>query len=307
MNLQAPARRLAEKVPGGIQGMALMLLSTMVMTGMHASVRKVGAELPPIEIAFLRQVAVLIVLTPWFFRVGFRAILPTRPIFQTIRGLISAAAVFCWFWALSLVPLAKAATLSFTATLFVVVGAMMFLGESLKFSRFAALAVGIFGVVLVVRPGFIEFEFGVALILFSSIGAAAIKIMAKSLAATDNVSSIVGFVSIVVALATFFPAALVWQWPSPQGWVWVGLIGAFSAIGQLAMVQAYKFADMGAVEPVVFVRIIWAAAIGFVVFGEVPEIWTWIGAAMIVAGTLLLGRGERGARPAARPSVAAGN
>ena len=305
MSVLGTQLRFLQTIPGNIQGMALMALSTLTMTGMHMSVRKLGAEVPPIEIAFLRQVAVLIVLAPWFMRVGFKAILPTRPIFQTVRGLLSAASVFCWFWALTLIPLAKAATLSFTATLFVVIGAMVFLGEKLKASRFVALAVGIGGVVLVVRPGMIDFELGVGLVIFSSVGAAAIKIMAKSLAATDKVTSIVGFVSIVVSLATLVPAAMVWHWPSTQGWGWVALIGALSTIGQLSMIQSYKLADMGAVEPMVFLRIIWAALIGFFVFSEVPEIWTWIGAVMIVAGTLFLGRGERGAREVAQPSVAA--
>lgn len=305
MTALSTPRRFLETIPGNIQGMALMAVSTLVMTGMHMSVRKLGAELPPIEIAFLRQVAVLIVLTPWFMRVGFKSIMPTRPIFQTIRGLISAGAVFCWFWALTLIPLAKAATLSFTATLFVVIGAMLFLGEKPKPSRLAALGVGIAGVLLVVRPGMIEFEFGVALVVFSSIGAAAIKIMAKSLAATDKVSSIIGFVSIVVSLATLIPAVLVWRWPSPEGWGWLVLVGLFSTVGQLCMIQSYKLADMGAVEPTVFLRIIWAALIGYLVFSEVPEIWTWLGAALIVTGTLLLGRGERGARPVAQPSVSA--
>lgn len=290
-------------LPPSLQGMGFMLLSTLFAVIMHTIVRFIADDLNmhAIEIYFWRQLLTILVIVPWFFRVGFSAFRTQRPGLLAIRGFINGLSGMSWFWALSLVPLAKATALNISVTLFTVVGAMVVLGEKFKMSRITALAVGFAGVLVIVRPGIETITFGIALILGSRILGATAKLIGKVLTNTENSAPIVAYSALGMAVTAFIPATFVWTGPTLEIFLWIGLLAGFGSLGQICLIRAYRLADVSAVEPLSFVRLIWAALFGFILFAEVPSIWTWIGGAMIFVGVTYLARSEAAEKDKAKP------
>ncbi len=269
-----------------------MLISSVFAASMHATVKFVSSDIHPFEIFFLRQSLALMVLAPIFFKIGFDA-LKTKDIgTHVIRGLCMTVGGMSWFWAISLVPLAKVTALNLSAALFTVMGAIIFLKEISEWKRWAALIFGFAGVIVIVRPGYEIITFGVVLIVSTRLFPAAARLMSKVLSRTNPTPTIVVYGALMTAILSAVPASLVWITPT---WGQLGLIliiATFGVLSQLCMVQAYKVGDMGAVEPFSFVRLIWAALFGFILFGEIPEIWVWVGAAMIIFAVSYLAHGE---------------
>lgn len=291
-NLVAALRSGFSIIPSTVQGMLLMLLSTLFAVGMHTTVRFVSSDIHPLEIFFLRQLFAIVVLMPWIMRVGIYALKTQRPVMLSARGMIQACGGMSWFWALSLVPLAKATALSLSGALFTVLAAILVLGEKTKPSRWVALGFGFLGVLVIVRPGIEFVGFGVILLLGSRIFPVAHKLMAKVLTRTESSSTIVIYGTIGAAVMSAIPAFIVWETPSLELLAWILLLAGFGTLGQLCMMQAYKLADMGAVEPLSFMRLVWAALLGFIVFVELPTGWELAGGLMIILAVTYLARTE---------------
>ena len=290
-------------VSGNVQGMMLMLSATAFTSGMHAFVKLLALGMHPFEIYFLRQTAGLIILVPWFMRIGFGALKTKRPYLHVTRGACNAASGMAWFLALSMLPLAKATALNMSAGLFAVIGAALFLGERGEWRRWAVLLFGFAGVLVIVRPGFELIGLGVVLVLGSRVFTAAQKILAKKLSATERTPTIVAYTALTMSILTIIPALNVWQTPRLEQLGWIAIMAFFGTFGQMAMVQAYKLGDISAVEPMSFTRILWAGLYGFVFFSEVPSLWTWAGAAMIIAAVFYLAHAESRAHRSSRNSL----
>lgn len=288
----ATLRAAANSVPTNLVGMALMIVAAGLATAMHASVRILSADLHPLEIVFLRQIVVGVILLPWLLRFGIGVMKTNRFTFHLGRGLCQSVSNSLWFWALSLVPLAKVSALSFSQVLFAVVGAIVFLGEKPRLARWIALAVGFVGILVIVQPGAETIGLGIVLVLVSRIFVAANKVISKSLTGTESSATILAYSAVIISTATLVPTIFVWQMPAAQDWIWIAAIGAFGFSGQFCMLQAYKLADLGAVEPLGFSRVLWAALFGFLLFGEIPSAGTWIGGALVVLAVSYLARSE---------------
>lgn len=299
----ASLRAAVGSVPTNLVGMALMIVAAGLATAMHASVRILSADLHPLEIVFLRQVAVGVILLPWVLRFGLSVMKTARFTTHLGRGLCQGFSNSLWFWALSLVPLAKVSALSFSQVLFAVVGAIVFLGEKPRLARWIALGVGFAGILVIVEPGIEAVSLGIVLVLASRIFVGAHKVMSKSLTKTEGNATILAYSALIISAATLVPTLFVWQAPALRDWVWIGLIGAFGFSGQFCMLQAYKLADLGAVEPLGFSRVLWAALFGFILFGEIPSAGTWIGGFLVVLAVTYLARSESKAvvKPEVRP------
>ena len=116
--------------------------------------------------------------------------------------------------------------------------------------------------------------------------------MAKSLARTDSPETIVFYMSLTILVVSFIPALSVWTWPAMNVWFWLVALGVGGSFAHVVQTHSYRVGDVTAVEPASYFRLIWAALFGFVIFGEVPEVWTWIGTAIIVTGAFILTRNE---------------
>ena len=294
----ATARRIrgAAAVHPTACGIGMMVAAGALFAGMHATVRHLAAEIDPLEIAFFRNLFGFLALAPWLLRAGPAALRTERFPLHLGRSILNSASMMAWFTALGLLPLADATALSLAGPLFVTLGAILLFGETVRAERWAALGVGIAGALILIRPGFGEIELGVVLVLASTLSVSGSKLIVKSLARTEGTATIVAYMSLLMTPITLIPALFVWQWPTAGQFALLAAIGGLGSLGHLCFVQAYKFADVSVVEPAIFTRLIWAALIGFLLFGEVPGVWVWIGGGAIVAATSYIARREAMAR-----------
>ena len=211
---------------------------------------------------------------------------------HVIRSFFNAASLTTFYIALSYTPLADVTALALAGPLFVTLGALFFLGEVIRVRRWIALTLGVVGALIIIRPGFEEFSIGFLFVILSQICAAGSKLFAKHLTHSDSALTCSAYVAILQTPITFVAALFVWVTPSLEQLLWLAAIGFLVAMAHITMVQAFKFADVSALEPFVFLRLIWAASIGLLAFGEFPGVWTWVGGAIIVVASSYIARRE---------------
>ena len=275
-----------------IAGAAFMILASAFLAGMHGSVRYVSSDLHPFVIAFFRNVFGFCVLLPWLIRIGLIAFRTEQLELHAVRGVLNGGSMLCWFTGLSLIPLADATALSLTSPLFVTFGAILVLGERIRFHRVLALGIGLAGMLVILQPGFAEITLGALLVVGSAGFVSCSKLIAKQLTRTESTATIVAYLTLLMIPVTAMPAALVWQSPNVEQLAILVLIGTLGSGGHICFIQAYRLADVGMGEPMILFRLVWASVLGFLVFAEVPGIEVWIGGAMIVAATSYVARRE---------------
>jgi drug/metabolite transporter (DMT)-like permease len=283
-------------------GIFLVVVASAFFACMHASVRYVSSDMHPWEIGFFRNLFGFLVFAPVMLRSGITLLRTQRLALHVARGSLNGVSMLCWFTALALMPLADATSVSLTGPLFVTLGAIFFLGEKVRIRRWIALGAGVIGTLIIIRPGYADVSLGAILVLISAVMVAGSKLMAKSLSRTDGTMTIVAYLSLVMTIVTFIPAMFVWRTPTLLEIGWLALIGALGSTGHLLVVRAYKYADVSAVEPVSFSRLVFAALAGYLVFGEIPDIWVWIGGGIIVAATSYIAHRETVAENALKKS-----
>ena len=278
-----------DRVPRNTRGMLFMLVSTVCFISMHLSIRLLGTDLHPFEIAFFRNFFGLFVILPVFLKSGF-SLLRTRNLhLHAVRGGLNAVAMLAFFTSLTLAPLAQVTALGFTAPLFATIGAMLFLGEVVRLRRWTALIIGFIGALVILRPGMVEISLGPILVVFSSAVWACALLIIKRLSATDSSFTITAYMILFLTPLTGLAALPFWQWPTADQLVWLVAIGVLGTVAQTLMNQSLREADVSAVLPLEFCKLIWAALFGYFLLAEVPDLWTWLGGAMIFAGVAYIG------------------
>jgi drug/metabolite transporter (DMT)-like permease len=183
---------------------------------------------------------------------------------------------------------------------------MLVLGEVVRLRRWAAILVGFAGTLIILRPGLIEVGLGPLLVIGSSVVWAMALMIIKVLTRTESSVTITAYASIFLAPVCLAAALPYWVWPGWEQLAWLAGIGVVGTVAQTAMNQSFKLADASAVLPMDFSKLIWAAAIGFALFGEIPDLWTWVGGALIFASATYIGiRESRLRKQAAATSSAA--
>ena len=276
------------RLPGQLRGMLLILCATILFSGMHAIVRHVGEVQHPFEMAFFRNLFGFIVLAPFFLRYGFGILRTQRLGLHALRGTVHVGSMLLFFSAVTIAPLATVAAMTFTAPLFVTLGAVFLLGENIRYRRVGALLIGFAGVMIVLRPGLGELETGALMALGSSGIWACALIMIKVLSRTESSLTLTAYMALFLTPLSAIPAAFVWQWPSGEELGWLALMGTVGTAGHLFLAQAFREADVTTVLPLDFLRLIWASLLGYFLFGQVPEALVWIGGAVIFSSTIYL-------------------
>ena len=270
----------------------LAIASTAIFATMHALVRHVSGTLHPFEIAFFRSIFGLAAVAPLMWRVGPSVFVSRNPRLLAVRGVVGGLSLMTWFYGLSIVPIATATALSFTSVIFASIGAAVFLNERMRLRRWTAVALGFAGVLVIVRPGLTVFDPGSLVIVLAAILWGVGIVLVKTIARTDETVTIVAWTAMWLIVATAIPAWIVWTTPSWTQLAWLVLIGVLGTVGTFAWTQALKTADASLVIPADFTRLVWAGAIGFAAFGEIPDRWMWVGAALIIGSTLYIGLRE---------------
>ena len=281
-----------------LRGILLMCISTVAFSIMHGLVRFVSDVLPPFQIAFFRNVFGLAFLVPLLMRSRF-AVLRTKKIgLHALRGVINIGAMLLFFTALSISPLAKVTALSFTAPIFMAVLAVLILGERFRMYRWLAIFCGFVGMLIILRPGIVAIDTGALLVTGAAALWAVAMILIKIMSRTESSLTIVAYMGIFLGLFSIIPAWWVWQPFGLHTLGWMVLIGLFGTIAQMTLSQALKETDPTALMPFDFLKLIWTALIGAWFFAEIPDVFTWIGAAVIFASGLFIAVRERQAKGA---------
>lgn len=269
-----------------MRGLLLMTVSVGLATGTHAVIRHLGTDLPSEEVVVIRHAFALISLSPFIWRTGVRRTLRVRrPGIILVRGLIAGANGLAWYKGLTLVPFVVATSLNFCAALFVTIGAVLFLGEKAGVRRWTAVAVGFLGALVILRPGIEVITPGALLVLLSAVLSGASLLLMKLLTRTEAPITIVTYMYLFRIGIALVPAAFTWVHPSLEDLAWFAVIGVVSSVTNIAQAQAFKEADATLLAPVRFTRLIWATLIGLFAFGEIPDLWTCVGA-LVIGGSI---------------------
>lgn len=294
----------AAGLSGNLRGIVWMALSTVAFVAMHASVRHVSKELHPLEIAFFRQLFGIVALAPVFIHYGLGSLRTKQLPLHTARAAVNVIAMFAFYYGLSTTPLAQVSALAFSSPIFATILAMLFLGEKVRLRRWLAILVGFSGVFIAFLPDIREtgaVGLGSLSVLLSSVTWAIALIMIKILGRTESSITITAMMVLLMTPMSFLPALAVWEWPTWGALAWLLLIGIAGTIGQLTVTQALKEGDTNVVMPIDFLKLIWAASLGFLWFGEIPGLSTWAGGAMIFVSTTYIALREHQLRKTMEP------
>lgn len=266
-------------------GILFMVASTICFASMHGAVRYLALRehLHPFEIAFFRTFFGLLALAPWFIRQGLMPLRTQRFGLHAARALINVVAMLMFFMGLGLTPIAQVQALGFTAPLFASLLAILVLKEKVFLWRWGALIVGFIGALIIIRPGFKSVDLGSLLVLGSAAIWSCAIIIIKTLSRTDSSVTITAYMVLLMSPLSLVPALFFWQWPNGEQLLWLAFVGISGTLAQLVMTQAFHVADTTAVLPLDFMKLVWGAMIGYVVFSEVPDAGVWLGGITVFA------------------------
>ena len=265
-----------------------MVLSGIFATSMHCLIRFATEENHPFEVAFFRTIFVLLIFLPFVVKNGFKTLKPNNVKLQSYRAIIGSVAMLCMFYGLSITELAKATALMFTVPIFATILAIIFLKEVVGIRRWSAMLVGFFGALIVLRPD-IELGFGPLLILCGSLMWSSSVLMAKKLTQTDSTLSITFWQAAGLIPATFILATQVWQWPNLDQLIMFLLIAIAGTLTHWFLNEALKRAEISALLPLDYLRLIWSVSLGLIFFNEIPPAGLWFGAALILGASTYIG------------------
>jgi len=287
----------------------LMLGAMGFFAAMSAFIRLAAEELHPLEVVFFRNFLALLMMLPWLMRRGLGGLKTQRLGLYSLRALVNIFGMAAGFTALTLIPLAEATALSFTAPLFATIGAVLVLGEVIRRRRIAALIIGFAGTLIVLRPGVEAISLGAMLALINALSISITTLIVKMLTRSEGPEAIVTYMALLMSPLSLLPALFVWQTPSWTALGWMVLLAGAGTLGHLLFTRAFALAEVSQIQPLEFVRLPMVAVVAYMLFAEVPTVWTWLGGSVIFAATAYITHREarlaRRAALVARPPPAA--
>ncbi|MCC5806810.1 MAG: DMT family transporter [Opitutales bacterium] len=259
---------------------------------MNALIRFVSEDMHPLQTAFLRNVFALVVMLPWMAATGLAPLRSGKARLYAVRAGMGYLAMACWFTALAFLPLAAAVSLTFTVPLFVTAGAALILGEIVGLRRWTATVVGFLGVLIIVRPGAAAVSWISLLPVLAAVFMAVSSLLVKTLSRTEDTRTIVLYLNVFLVPMSLVPALFVWEWPGIATLGVAALIGAVSVLAQLLLTSGFARTDASIASPFLYMQLPFVALIGFWAFGELPDRWTVLGAAVIAASAVYIAHRE---------------
>jgi drug/metabolite transporter (DMT)-like permease len=283
-------------------GALLTMLAMLCFAGMDAISKWLVADYAVSQMMWIRSV--LFFLFAWFVvrRQGLRgALVSRRPWLQAVRSLVAVVEGAAFVLAFRYLPLADTHAVAATAPLMVIALGVIFLGERIDKARWIAVAAGFAGVLLIVRPGFRDLDWPVLLPLSGALLWAGYQILTRLASRYDSPNTSLVWAALMAVIATSFVGPLYWQWPTATVWALMIVISLMGAVAHYALIKALDYAEAGAVQPYAYTLLVWVTILGFVLFGDVPDGWTILGAAIVVASGLYSWHHDRRAISAATP------
>ena len=293
LSLRVLLRTLADSRPSNYRGILFMLAATLLFTVMGVTARYVSERIHPFEVVFFRLSVGLALLFPLVLSHGLKHFRTRHFGLHVARAVAHVVEMLIYFTGLVMIEYAQVQALTFTTPLFAALLAVIVLRERIRGRNAVALVVGFLGAMIVIRPGVVPVDTGSMLILLSALGWAGVILIVKRLTRTDSSVTITAWMVVLMSRMALVPALFVWVWPTWSDLCWLVVMGLAGTLGQLAVTQAFRVADTTTVLPIDFTKLVWAALLGYLVFGEVPSVWTWIGGSAIFASGLYVAFRER--------------
>ena len=269
-----------------------MLISAFAFTAMLGTVKPASKNLHPFEVTFFRHFFTLLVMLPWMLRLGVGNLRTKRFPLIALRGLLGFISTVLWFYAVPNLALADATAINFTAPLWATVFAALILHEPIRLRRWTATAIGFAGVLVVLRPGFQDFSVWALVMLVGAACWGSQHIVLKTLSRTEPTNVIVCYHAILLTPVALILSLFVWRTPGLVDILWLVALGSLGTVGHLCLARSFAAAEASVVLPFDFSKMPIAAAIGYIAFDEHPDLWTWAGAALIVAAATYIARRE---------------
>jgi drug/metabolite transporter (DMT)-like permease len=275
----------------------LSLMLIMAVAG-----RETARQLNVFQIMEVRSILGFFLLYPMIRAQGGFARLKTSRLPQHIaRNLIHYGAQLGWFFALTLIPIGQVVAIEFTMPIWTAILAAAFLGERMTIWKTAAILLGIVGVFVIVRPATGEVDPGQLIALGAAVGFGVSMALVKSLTRTESALAIIFWMLMVQSAAGFFPTLYLWVWPSAHAWGWLVVIAICGTFSHYCLANAMHYADATVVVPMDFLRVPLTATAGWLIYSERLDMFTVLGAALILTGNLL--NLKPGGRVAARAAA----
>ena len=297
------------RLPPNVQGALWLVSGGFIFTSTSVMIRLLSAQIESVQTAFFRAVISVVLLLPMIAAGRVKPWQSKRIAGHFWRTFMGTTSMVLGFYAVTMLPLADATAIAFSQPLFSVVVAALIAGEKVRWRRWSATVIGFVGVLVMVRPGEGSLQAG-ALVALANAATVALSIyLVKRLSDSETPLMILTQFAIFSTVLLAVPAILVWRWPDVWGWLLAIGVALSATVGQYFWVQAFKAGEMSAVAPFEYLRLPFAVFVGWLIWGEMPVIWTYVGAAIVIGSALYiahreaqLGRERRRAALAARPS-----
>jgi drug/metabolite transporter (DMT)-like permease len=275
------------------RGIALVLLSTIFLGTSDAISKYLSATLPSIEIAWIRFLVFVLIMAPALLpRTSFYALKTPRPGLLTVRSIALLASAIFFISGLRFLPIAEASAISFVSPLFVTALSVFFLKESVGLRRWLATAVGLIGVLIVLRPGSSAFD-PAALFSLATAASWAVTLVMTRMMSGERAVTMMAYAAIVGFVIMSLLVPFVWVRPTWHDIFFGIAVGVASTAGQWIVVLAFRYANASVLAPFSYTQLLWVSFLGVVIFGEVPDVWTITGAVCIVGSGLYTAHRER--------------
>jgi drug/metabolite transporter (DMT)-like permease len=280
---------LAGRVDRPFVGIGFMVLGVSTLPLMDATAKYLSAEFGVVQIAWARYGFHLLLLTAllaWRIRPG--ELLARHPGLQLLRSGFLLGTTLCYFGAIAYLPLATVLSLAFVGPIVSTALAPVFLGEHVGARRWAAVIVGFAGALIVLRPGLGGFHPASLLGLGAGVFYGAYLVATRRLSGSGRPSVTLLYTAVLGTAVLTLALPWVWKMPTAADWGWMAAMGAFGALAHFFIIRGFEHASASLLAPVSYVEIIAAATIGWIVFGDFPDAWTWTGVGVIIASGLYI-------------------
>ncbi len=286
-------QRRAERLDPTLRGLAWVAMAGFLFVMLNTTIRTLTLQMHPMQAQFMRYIASVVIMLPLVLRAGMAAYRPSRIGGQFGRGAMHTLGLVLWFTALPKIPLAQTTAIGFTGPIFIMMGAFLFFREKMHWDRWVAALIGFAGVMIVVGPSMTGAGSVYSLVMLASSPVfAASFLMTKSLTRTDRAEVIVFWQA--VSVSCFSLPLAVWYWMplAPAHWVAFLLAGVLGVVAHYCVTRGFAVTDISSTQSVKFLDLVWAAAMGWLVFSEVPSKTTLIGGLVICASTIWIAHRE---------------
>lgn len=276
------------RLPPNIQGALWLVSGGFIFTSNSAMIRLLSAEIESVQTAFFRAFFSVLLLTPMILSGRVRPWKSERIQGHFWRTAMGTTSMVLGFYAVSMLPLADATALAFSQPLFSVVLAALVLREKVRWRRWSATVVGFIGVLVMVRPGSGSLQPGAVVAVLNALASATSILLVRRLSDSEKPLMILTQFALFSTLLLVGPAIWFWKWPSAWGWVLAVGVSISATIGQYFWVQAFAVGEMSAVAPFDYLRLPFAVFVGWMIWSEMPVVWTYVGAAIVIASALYI-------------------